>query len=360
MGTVFGAKFASPFLIVLLAFTCGAQEVSPNDQARYLAGLPVRDTPLASYSLEAAWTDHATEFDTAWKTLDARQLTKIRAWSDEFLAPAASAADPLFYFFSGPDILYAQTFFPSASTYVLCGLEPVGSIPDITKVPRGTLAPALHNLRKALNSVLSFSFFITKDMKADLNQTQLSGTLPVLYVFLARSGSRIDSVELVGLDKTGALTAEKPVTRGAKIVFFGPSGHQQTLYYFTSDLSNDGIKANPAFTKFCDNLGSGQSLVKAASYLMHLDSFHSARDFLLTHSRTLVEDDSGIPLKAFDLQKWNLRLFGAYPGPIPIFKQYYQPDLAQLYKVSNPAPLGFSFGYRWQPRDSSLILATPK
>ena len=345
---------------LLLAAVCPAQDATPNDQARFLAGLPVRDTPLAPFALDRAWVAHATEFDAAWKTLDARQLTKIHAWADQFLAGPVAAADPLFYFFSGPDILYAQTFFPNATTYVLCGLEPIGEVPDIAKLPRATLAPSLQNLRKALNSVLSFSFFITKEMKIDLTNTRLSGTLPVLYVFLARSGSQIDSVDLVGLDKNGAFVTEKPATRGVKIGFSGPGGKPQTLYYFSSDLSNDGIKSNPAFINFCEGLGTGRSFVKAASYLMHMSEFSGARDFLLFHSRTLVEDDSGIPFKAFDPITWTVRLFGSYRAPIDLFKDRIQPDLADRYKTSHPAPLGFSFGYRWHPSDSCLILAEPK
>jgi hypothetical protein len=164
----------------------------------------------------------------------------------------------------------------------------------------------------------------------------------------------------VGLDKNGAFVSEKPATRGVKIVFFGPSGKQQTLYYFSSDLSNDGIKTNPAFTKFCESLGTGRSFVKAASYLMHRQYFSSARDFLLAHSRMLVQDDSGIPLREFDPVKWTVRLFGSYRAPIDIFKEHMQPDLADRYKTSHPAPLGFSFGYRWHPSDSCLILAQPK
>ena len=353
-------KLRAVFFAALLPALCRAQQATPNDQARFLAGLPVRDTPLASFALDHAWVAHATEFDAAWKTLEARQLTKIRSWSDEFLAQPASATDPLFYFFSGPDILYLQTFFPNASTYVLCGLEPVGDIPDVGKLRPGTLAPSLQNLRKAMNSVLSFSFFITKEMKVDLNNTQLSGTLPVLYVFLARAGDKIDSVESVGLDKNGAFVTEKAATHGVKIVFFGPTGKQQTLYYFASDLSNDGLKSNPAFIKFCESLGTGRSFVKAASYLMHMPYFSGARDFLLTHNRTLVEDDSGIPLKAFDPVVWTVRLFGSYRAPIELFKERVQPDLADRYKTSHPAPLGFSFGYQWHPSDSCLILAEPK
>jgi hypothetical protein len=337
-----------------------ASAQTANDHARFLAGLPVRDTPLAAVAAEHAWAEHATEFDSAWRDLEKRQLSKIRDWSGTFLGDAASAADPVFYFYSGPDALYALTFFPNAANYILCGLEPVGAIPDVAKLPRGALAPALQTLRKALNSALSFSFFITKEMKSDLNNAQLSGTLPVLYVFLARAGCKIDSVELVGLDKTGAMGAEKPATRGVKICFFGPSGHRQTLFYFASDLSNEGMKTSPAVTRFCESFGQGRSLLKAASYLMHLESFSMSRDFLLAHSKLIVTDDSGIPFRAFDTKRWTLRLFGAYRGPIDLFKKHAQPDLAALYTSSQPAPLGFSFGYQWHPASSTLILATER
>ena len=51
-------------------------------------------------------------------------------------------------------------------------------------------------------------------MNLDLRQNQLSGTLPYLR-FLARAGCRIDSVNLVWLDKAGALSTNKTATAGA-------------------------------------------------------------------------------------------------------------------------------------------------
>jgi len=343
-------------LLLLLLGVSATIGQTADDTARFLAGLPVRGTALEGLSRTAAWAEHATEFDKAWQKLEARQLSKIREWGPEFLAADYTSPSPVFYFFSGPDILYAQAFYPGAATYVLAGLEPVGLPPDITRLPPEALAAALANLRKSLNSVLSWSFFITKDMKTDLQQ-QLGGTLPVLYVFLARAGCRIERVELVTLDKTGALAPAKGGTSGVRIVFTGPNGTPQMLYYFSSDLSNEGIRTQ-GFTKFCEQLGEGRSLVKAASYLMHLSSFTRARDFLLTHCRTIVQDDSGIPVKGIPQQQWAVRYFGSYPGPIDLFKQHAQPDLAAIYAKSNPPPLPFGFGYQWQPTKSSLMLLT--
>ena len=267
----------------------------------------------------------------------------------------------MFYMFSGPDFLYANAFFPNASTYILCGIEPVGPVPDIDKMPRAVLSSALANLRKSLDSVLSFSFFITKNMKVDLKQTQLNGTLPVLYVFLARAGCTIDSVTPVALDRAGSFVPEgKGATSGVKIVFFGPSGREQTLYYFTSDLADWAVKVNPGFLKFCEQQGQGVSLLKAASYLMHSNNFSQVRDFLLTHSKLILQDDSGIPFRFFAPDKWNRRHVGHYIGPISRFLEHGQMDLNKENAASAPPPLEFSFGYQWQPSRSSLMIATPK
>jgi hypothetical protein len=339
-----------------------------NDNARFLAGLPPSPgSPLAEIAKEKAWQDHAKFFDAAWEVLENTQLSKIRAWDAAYIPDASAGKAPVFYMFSGPDYLYVNAFFPGASTYVLCGIEPVGELPDVTKLRPGTLAAELRNLQTSLNSVMAFSFFITKDMKVDLVNHELSGTLPIIYIFLARSGKTINDASLVGLDTNGALeavgsaaTVRKGLTPGIKITFSAPNAAEpQTLYYFSTDISDDGIKKS-GFLKFCRSLGPGSSFVKSASYLMHESYFSTIRSFLLDRSTTLVQDDSGIPLKYFASQKWNLRLFGSYPGPIEIFKKYDQLDLAALYKSSNPPPLEFGIGYRHHARESALIVATPK
>ena len=80
---------------------------------------------------------------------------------------------------------------------------------------RNTLGRELRELQGSLNSVLSFSFFITKKMKTELNTGRLTGTLPLLYTFLARSGKTIRNVELVALKPDGTVEASAhPVGKG--------------------------------------------------------------------------------------------------------------------------------------------------
>ena len=100
-------------------------------------------------------------------------------------------------------------------------------------------------------------------MKVDLKQTQLNGTLPVLYVFLARAGCTIDSVDARRARSHRQLCSRRQRRdAGVKIVFFGPTAGEQTLYYFTSDLADWALKVNPGFMKFCEQQGQGVACSK--------------------------------------------------------------------------------------------------
>jgi len=349
-------------LLSFCLFVITLRAATPDETARFLAGLPMHGTSLERVAQQAHWVQHAMEFDDSWRQFDKRSLAKIRTWAPEYLAPQyGDTKGNVFYFFSGPDFLHAHAFWPNAQNYVLVAREPVGALPDIEKLTPAQIVPALANLHKTLNAVLSWSFFITKDMREDLAHQELNGTLPVLLLFAARAGCKVESVELIGLDKSGALTADaKPATRGVKIGLLGPAGQAQNLYYIEADLADYMLKKNDAVLKFCDSLGRGSSLLKAASYLMPEGGFDRVRDFILTHSDLVVQDDSAIPLRAYDRTKWQLRFCGRYPGPIDTFAKYHQPDLAAAYAQAEPLPMGFSFGYRWQPHESGLMIARPK
>ena len=350
---------AAAVFFVAVAPARAADTVSPNDTARFLAGMPpAAESPLAPLTKDRAWQEHARIFDSAFERLEQRQLARIRAWSGNNL----SAAPPtMFYMFSGPDFLYANAFYPNATTYVLSALEPVGTVPDLTTL-RGSVAGSLAQLRASLTSILSYSFFITHHMKSDLRAGRVNGTLPILYVFLARSGKTIREVTPVRLDDEGAVQPDVDgvrgsATRGVKIVFAGSDGEARTLYYFSTNLADDGVK-NSKFLKFCETLAPAGSLVKSASYLLHSGGFTKTRDFLLANSAMMVQDDSGIPLRYYDAKKWDLQPFGRYLGPIGVFPGRYQAQYAVLFRKSRP--IDFGIGYRWHSNESNLLLAVKK
>ena len=50
---------------------------------------------------------------------------------------------------------------------------------------------------------MHLSFFITKNMRSQLSEGPVFGTLPVLYVFLARTGKTLHEASFVSLDSEG-------------------------------------------------------------------------------------------------------------------------------------------------------------
>jgi len=334
-----------------------AAEVTADDTAKLLAGMqPSADSPLMPLTKDPSWQRHARFFDSAFGQLEQRQLSRIRAWSDAHLA---APKPTMFYMFSGPDFLYADAFYPKATTYVLSALEPPGQVPDLTRLPRGAVGAALYNVEHSLGSILSFSFFITKQMKTDLRAGQISGTLPILYVFLARSGKTIKSVTPIALDaegnvKTGNENPGPNAPRGARITFTGSDGVEKTLYYFSTDLSNGGVKSS-GFLKFCSTLAPGNSLLKSASYLLHSGNFTTVRDYILANSATVIQDDSGIPLTYYSSKQWRFFPFGRYLGPIGEFPGRYQQSYAELFRRAEP--VNFGIGYRWRTNESNLLLS---
>ena len=347
---------AASVLLAAVVSARGVSAVTPNDTARFLAGMqPSAESPLTPLTKDPAWQQHAKFFDYVFRQLEQRQLSKIRAWTGTNLK---ASRPTVFYMFSGPDFLYADAFYSKATTYVLSGLEPVGSIPDLAKVPLKRIAGTLQNIESSLNSIMTLSFFKTNNMKSDLRAGQLNGTLPILYVFLVRSGKTIRDVSLVTLDEQGAVHSGSEgvgdkTARGVKIVFSGGDGEAKTLYYFSTNLANAGVNGG-GFLKFCDKLAPGDSLIKSASYLLHSDNFSRVREFLLANSAVMVQDDSGIPLSYFDPKKWQLYPFGRYLGPIVLFHRKYQARYAELFKRARP--IDFGIGYRWRPIESNLLL----
>ncbi len=157
---------------------------------------PSAGSPLAALTRNPGWQRHSKWFDSNWDALEKRQLSKVRAWSERNLKDRQNT---LYYMFSGPDFLYANAFYPSANTYLMSGLEPVGAVPNASERTIGSLP----RIQQSIGTSLRLSFFITQHMRNQLTGGDLAGTLPILYVYIARSGKTIRDVSLVNLDRDG-------------------------------------------------------------------------------------------------------------------------------------------------------------
>ena len=356
----------SRFFAALLAFAvmdsatvARSADATPNDTARFLAGMPVAESsPLFPLTKERDWVEHAKNFDQLWGEQEKRQLSVIRTWSATNLP---KPRETLYYLFSGPDFMYADAFFPGATNYLMAGLEVPGAIPDISKLRKGSIPTELSRVRSALRTLFKNSYFITSEMGSDLYRQQLTGTLPVLYVFLARTGKTIKDVQLVSITNDGKVqptTANEPkgTPKGVHIKFSGADGKEQNVFYFSTNLANNGV-ASSGFLKWAESFGTGDGFMKAASYLTHNAEFSTVREFVLKQTARILQDDTGIPLRFLE-PTFDVVPYGVYISPIPVFAGQYQSKLKELFTKSKPQPISFAFGYRF--RQSHVLIASRK
>lgn len=334
--------------------------VSIDDQARFLAGVPGdSSSPLKPLENSRAWQEHASAFDKLWSRAQRGRHAQMRQWSVSQVLARVGTPNTLYYMFGGPDFVTAQVFFPGTPNFILGGLEPIGQIPDLRSLTPDQLTSSLRNLRGAMNGLLQLGFFETKDMKTDLRRTPVQGVMPVVYAMMVRSGETLLDQSFFSLSNGGSPNTTAGPANGAvnglKITFRPTSGGaDRNFYYLDGDISNGSSVGQ--ITKFLGRFPSAGSYVKAASYLMHEGSFSTIRDFLLSESRFILQDDSGIPLNRFDPAQWEILPFGNYRGVMPAFQKYYQPEMRQFFG-NGAADMPFGIGYRVSDADANQILA---
>ncbi len=330
-----------------------------NASAHGLAGLasPGDEEP---WERSPDWQAYQDWINGRWAYLNRVRLNAMRTWSASALGDLRRLGT-VYYPFSGPDILYVDTLFPDSKYLLMAGLEPIGTMPDLAQLQQeGRLPAYLTQVQRSLYTVLAASFFKTKDMKNDFSG-QVDGILPAMAVFLAHQGYRIDSIRYVTLHGDGSMTEHAPAgANGVEIAYDnGDRDDPRLALYFQVDLGDDGVRKNPGYVNLMRQLGAGVTYLKAASYLLYDDYFSRIRSAILDDSVGLVEDDSGIPYKYLDA-KWEVTPYGNYTGPIALFKERYQPDLAAFYAKNIPSPLPFGTGYKFVANQSSILVARKK
>jgi hypothetical protein len=119
-------------------------------------------------------------------------------------------------------------------------------------------------------------------MKTQLREGPVYGTLPILYVFLARTGKTIHELNLGSLDEQGNFqiaddpaatdvniqnflrSSPRSAAPGVKIAFSDGTGPKRTLYYFSTNLA-DGSFERSRFSAFLAELGPADGFIKSAS-----------------------------------------------------------------------------------------------
>jgi hypothetical protein len=327
-----------------------------NDVAYFLAGLTgdSMNSVFNDFQVLESWEDYSMQVNKSWTRFEERKLSIIKPWVEQNILETGRCGENAFYPFSGPDFTYLNAFLPDAQNYYLFGLEPIGVIPDVNQLEKDSIDQLYASMNQAIFDNLHLSFFITKKMKEEINNEQVSGTIPVLLFFMARSGKLIENVHAMDIDDAGNLIAlesddsiQKPFKKIVRIDFKDDAlAPTKSLHYFSMNIANSGFSNSSPLGKFFSGLPNDMTtLVKSASYCMHEEKFSDIRDVVLAKSKFIIEDDSGIPFRFFDPEKWTSHYFGSYDEPIEAFTEYNQDDLKTAFEGAQGLPFRFGYDY---------------
>ena len=321
-----------------------------NNISKFIAGEDLDEKSVFyDHTQTYLYKNYKNSMTQSWNQVSKIRLNKMKEWYDEEIAPEVKDSINLFYPFSGPDILHSFTFYPYAKNYYFIALENTGSLPEIENMNITNVGAYLFNLSQSIRDVMFTSYFLTKKMMVALKKDKVDGALPILCLFISKTGNSILTYESLYMNRKGDFSDEKNsdyTTPCLRIVFKkNNSNYIQTIYYFKQDLS-DGESLNQShLLDVIKSKGEFNTYTKAASYLMHHGNFSTVRDFIINNSITVLQDDTGIPNKYFDRKIWKEKLYGDYIAPISLFQMRDQPDLRAAYKKNREGGLPFNMGY---------------
>jgi hypothetical protein len=334
-----------------------AQPQHLDSIARLLAGLRPSRADYETIARTEEWQTHSKAILSAWAPARDGQLSAMLRWRRTELPQKCPTGDTLFYPFSGPDFINAYVLFPYCNTFILFGLEEIGALPDPLALSPPELTAMLKDVRQAMVNLFERNYFVTTTMKKDLTTEQLHGVLPVLMISMVLAGVEVVSV---GPAPFPHHAGKKHDLDGVNIEFRAP-GFKETRHviYYSLDASDKGLRDYPEFLTYLRKLNPTTTLLKSASYLLHIDAFVKMRNVILGNTTFLIQDDTGVPYDILVKRGWTMQAYGSYGMPITPFESKFQQPLADLYNSGQVRALPFRFGYQRNKGQnySSLIIA---
>lgn len=339
-----------------------------NNIAAILSGVNEAENPLNHLFDSSAWGENRDFINKSWVKLQSSRLDPIEKWSKKELTGASKNCRTVFYPFSGPDFITANSFFPSGNELVMLGLEPIGSLPEIDKFSNEEAKDYCNDFKKSLTDIFQKSYFITAYMLRDFQKQKVNGLLPVLSFFIKKTNHTILKINYLvkyNNDSIGEVDYNSKLKPFGVKIRCSKNDSIKTVYYFKYDVSNKQFNDTCAFYKFIDkHTLNSVTYIKSASYLLHANFMSNMKKLILKNSNYVLEDDTGIPYNDIAKAKnWEIKLYGKYTQPVKDFPylkmqtgilEAFQKDSASIPDVP------FHLGYHWQSKKDLLIYATKK
>ncbi len=362
--------FFSPLLSAKIGEKSGSYW---NDLSRFLAGMPVSaDSSFFPLTSGRSYKTHVKRMHRFWEVVKNETVNKMIPWQKKNIS-VKNRISPVFYPLSGADFINPYILFPHSELYIMAALEEPGVIPEFIGMKRGRINNGLLSVQRAVYLYGKNNYFQTKIMIRELKRYTIKGTTPLILIFMARLGLKPVNVESIYIDNDGQIkrlkreeVKNKKQGRiiGSMIQFTDQQNRSlKTLYYFQVKLEKNTIDPETPPGKFFSTLENINTIIKAGCYIFHLKQFKDVENYIISRSKIIIQDDSGIPYRDFDSKIWNLKHFGVYIPKYPISdtRVYRQKDLVSIYrKVKNPLPFNFGYGSLLGKNKSNLLLAEKK
>ena len=86
-------------------------------------------------------------------------------------------------------------------------------------------------------------------------------------------------------------------------------------------------------------------MTKAASYLLWRDDFVTIRDYLVAHSRFMLSDSTGVPVRYWKKTKCTVKTYGSFQASFLGTWQTFQDELKTEFETQPARNLPMRFGY---------------
>jgi|JI9StandDraft_1071089.scaffolds.fasta_scaffold00263_1 hypothetical protein len=342
-----------------------------QEKSLFLSGKSQADetTKLGKLTRTAYYATFRQRITKHWEQYNKEIQDPFIEWKNKNVPQPKSKV--VFYPFSGPDFPNAYTIYPKATTYIMIGLEAGGFEPDFESMNENQISRGLYELNGSLDTISRLNYFMTNSMKQDVSKSVFRGTAPVFLAYFGFLKVKPYSIKNFVLNDNGDIVylTKEQIKANANyreglvcldIDFLDPAdGTKKKLYFLSTNISNYGLKANPGTMKFLGKFGTFASTFKAASFLLHYDSFTDMKEFIIKNSELMVMDDTGPPVR--DLaQDYNIKVFGRYTRPIGLWPEKVQKELQKLHEDQKPEKVNFKYGYGTADKQQHIMVVTRK
>lgn len=336
------------FLVLFSSFLF-SQNINLDESASYLSGLGVSENSLLyERSRTSYYLNYKKKMDAGWININRVSLSKIPHWRNREINEKFRT---VFYPFGGPDLLNALVFFPEAEYYILIGLEAPGFIPKPVELSRSSDQRGLNLVHSSMNEILGHNFFHTKIMAKKIARHSYNGIIGIMMIMAKREGYNIESVDIFS-------SHQEKSWKGFHMKFL-KGNLRKNLIYIQANVNDQYFADNRILHEILNKYHPDITMLKAASYLMFLPSFDDIRSYILSQSRFIIQDASGVPFHYFQ-SDWEMNLYGKYVQPIPLFAKRCQPDLKLAVTKKSKGKLPFYYGYLSPRYNQTFVMVAKK